>query len=86
VEADDIVITGDIRSIEVHRRREQRSSTAGRPFTEDNIGGVLATRDLLTQLREGGEKTKGPAPFHKSDRSLFLQELDKMVQAIRRRQ
>ena len=86
VEADDIVVTGDIPL--ASRCLEKGAAVLGlrgRPFTEDNIGGVLATRDLLTQLREDGEKTRGPAPFDKRDRSLFLQELDKMVHAIRRR-
>ena len=57
----------------------------GRPFDEQSIGEALATRELLSQLRDMGEVTGGPAPFQKKDRSLFLQELDKMVNAIRRR-
>lgn len=87
VEADDIVITGDIPlAWRCLRKGASVLGLKGRPFTEENIGGVLATRDLLTQLREGGARTKGPAPFTKRDRSQFLQELDKMVHAIRRRQ
>ena len=56
----------------------------GKPFTEDNIGSAVATRDLLTELRASGTKTKGPAPFEKGDRSRFLQELDKMIHSIHR--
>ena len=83
----DIVITGDIPlASRCLKKGTEVLGLRGRPFTEDNIGDVLATRDLLAQLREEGARTGGPAPFEKRDRSLFLQELDKMVQAIRRRQ
>ncbi len=51
----------------------------GRPFTENNIGDVLSLRNLLTDLREQGMITSGPAPMAKKDRSRFLQELDKMI-------
>jgi uncharacterized protein YaiI (UPF0178 family) len=83
---DDIVITGDIplASRCVHQGAKVLG-LKGLPFTEDNIGGVLATRDLLAQLREQGAKTRGPDPFAKQDRSRFLQQLDQMIQEIRRR-
>ena len=81
----DIVITGDIplasRCIKVGA---QVLGLKGRPFTEDNIGGDLATRDLLSELREMGARTRGPAPFDKKDRSRFLQSLDQMIHSIRR--
>ena len=60
-------------------------SPTGRPFTEDNIGDTLATRNLLADLRGAGEVTGGPAPFGDRDRSRFLQALDTMVHAVRRR-
>ena len=53
----------------------------------DRIGCLLialATRELLSQLRDMGEAGSGPAPFAKKDRSEFLQKLDTIVQAIRR--
>ena len=81
----DIVITGDIPL--ASRCLEKGASVLGlkgRPFTEDNIGGAVATRDLLTYLRDHGTRTGGPAPFDKRDRSRFLEQLDQMVQAIRR--
>ena len=87
VEENDIVITGDIplASRCIHKGA-QVLGLKGHPFTEDNIGGVLATRDLLSQLREQGAKTRGPDPFEKQDRSRFLQRLDAMIHAIRRGQ
>ena len=57
----------------------------GRVFTEDNIGEALASREILSHLRELGTMTGGPAPFAKRDRSRFLQRLDETIHAARRR-
>jgi hypothetical protein len=54
-------------------------------FTGDNIGSVLATRNLLSELRECGEVTGGPPPLGKRDRSRFLGKLDEAINVIRRR-
>jgi len=56
----------------------------GRAFTEDNVGDVLATRNLLSEMRGAGLVTAGPAPFGPRDRSQFLQALDRAVHASRR--
>jgi uncharacterized protein YaiI (UPF0178 family) len=86
VEADDIVITADVH---LAARALERGAFVlghkGKPFTEDNIGPALATRDLLSELRTLGEVKGGPPPFAKRDRSLFLQQLDQAVNAIRRK-
>ena len=58
----------------------------GRVFTEESIGEALAQRDLMTYLRDLGTLTGGQAPRKKRDRSLFLQRLDDLIQAIRREQ
>ncbi len=58
----------------------------GREITSDSIGMTLATRNLMTDLRSAGEATGGPAPFSKQDRSRFLQTLEVMAQAAKRRQ
>jgi uncharacterized protein len=85
VQPDDIVITADIplasRCIEQGARV---IGSTGKPFTEDNIGSAVATRDLLSELRDAGEITGGPPPLTKRDRSCFLQQLDKVIQSIRR--
>ena len=86
VREDDIVITADI---PLARRCLEPGAhvigTTGKPFTADNIGGALATRDLLEDIRATGEFTGGPPPMQKRDRSRFLQQLDQTVQSIRRR-
>ena len=49
----------------------------GKPFTRASIGGAIATRAIMADLRAGlGEGIGGPKPFAKADRSRFLQALD----------
>ena len=86
VEPDDIVVTADIPLASRCMQKGARAiGSTGRPFTEDNIGEAVATRDLLAVLRGGGEITGGPPPLTKRDRSRFLQTLDEVIQAIRRK-
>ena len=81
----DIVITADIPlAARVVKAGARALSPRGRIFTKDSIGDALATRDLMADLREGGEMTGGPPPFSKRDRSEFLQRLDQLVHAARR--
>ena len=80
----DIVITGDIPLASRCLKKGARVlSPHGVTFTEISIGNALATRDLMTHLRDVGINTNGPASFTKKDRSRFLQGLDSLVQAIR---
>ena len=86
LEADDIVISGDIPL--AARCLDSGAFVlrpTGRPFTETNIGDALATRDLLAQLRDAGSLLGGPPPFKKKDRSLFLHQLDEIIQSIRKK-
>ncbi len=81
----DIVITGDFPlAARCLDNKAHVLGHKGRSFTEDNIGDALASRHLLTMLREQGEMTKGPPPFTQKDRSLFLQRLDQTVNEIKR--
>lgn len=83
----DIVITNDIpladRCIKAGARAVRPN---GEAFSEDAIGMTLATRDLMTGLREIGQITGGPRPFSKQDRSQFLNTLETLVQAAKREQ
>ncbi len=82
----DIVVTADV--LLASRCLEEGALVVGpngRTFTEDNIGDAVATRDLLTDLRSGGERTGGPPPLQKRDRSRFLQQLEEAIQSLRRR-
>lgn len=51
----------------------------GKPFTVDSIGGAVALRAIMADLRAGGEQLGGPPPFSKTDRSRYLQMLDQML-------
>jgi len=86
VTENDIVISDDIplasRSL---KKGALVLSPRGRVHTEDSIGDALASRDLLSHLRDLGTMTGGPAPFEKRDRSRFLERLDATIQAVRRK-
>ena len=81
----DLVITADIplasRCVKIGARV---LGPTGRVFTDANIGTALATRDLMTDLRAAGIATTGPPPFQKRDRSQFLQNLDQLIQQVKR--
>lgn len=84
-ETDDIVITGDIPlAARCLDKGARVLGHKGLPFTPDNVGESLATRQLLSQLRDQGIMMGGPPPFAAKDRSLFLQQLDQMVNTIKR--
>lgn len=86
VETDDIVITADIPLADrCIKKGALVVGSTGREFTEENIGGAVAARNLMAELRESGTITGGPAPFQKKDRSRFLQVLDQMIQRVRNR-
>jgi hypothetical protein len=81
----DVVITADIplaaRCLEKGARV---LDPKGYPFTDNQIGSALATRDLMEGLRQGGAMTGGPAPMTAKDRSRFLSKLDEAVTASMR--
>jgi uncharacterized protein len=56
----------------------------GKPFTEESIGNVLATRNLMDSLRSAGAITGGPKPFAPRDRSSFLSALDRAMVRLER--
>jgi uncharacterized protein len=80
-----LVITGDILLAD---RCLKAGATVighnGRPFTAASIGGAIATRAIMADLRAGGDVVGGPAPFAKADRSRFLQALDEALVRLAR--
>jgi len=81
-----VVVTGDILLAD----RCLKAGAAvigpdGRPFTPASIGGAIATRAIMADLRAGlGDRVGGPAPFAKADRSRFLQALDEALVRLER--
>ena len=81
-----VVVTGDILLAD---RCLKAGATVlghnGKPFTSASIGGAIATRAIMADLRAAGDVVDGPAPFTKADRSRFLQALNEaLVRAGRR--
>ena len=86
-DAASLVITADILLAD---RALKAGATAiapnGKPFTNDSIGGAIATRAIMADLRAGAEMATagGPPPFRKDDRSRFLSALDEALVKLRR--
>ncbi len=53
-------------------------------YNSDNIGMALALRKIMQEKRETGEITHGPAPFNKADRSKFLNQMEMIIQKVRK--
>jgi uncharacterized protein YaiI (UPF0178 family) len=84
-EADEkaVVVTGDI--LLADRCLKKGAGVIGpngKPFTTASIGGAIATRAIMADLRSGAGVTGGPAPFSREDRSRFLQALDQALAAL----
>ncbi len=85
--AADVVVTGDI--LLADRCLKAGASVIapnGKPFTAGSIGGAIATRAIMADLRVGADGIMGgPPPFTKAHRSAFLQALDTALERIKRR-
>ena len=59
----------------------------GKPFTKDSIGGAIAVRAIMADLRAGADMPNagGPPPFSAKDRSNFLQRLHQAIENLKRR-
>ena len=79
-DAQSVVVTGDILLAD---RCLKKGATVigpnGKPFTSASIGGAIATRAIMADLRSGAGVAGGPPPFAKADRSRFLQALDEAL-------
>ena len=84
-DARSVVITGDIlladRCLKAGARVLKHN---GEEFSPASIGGAIATRAIMADLRAGmdgigAKNLGGPAPFSKADRSRFLQALDRVL-------
>lgn len=77
----DLVITADIplanRTIE---KNAHAIDHRGAMYTEDNIKQYLAIRNLMQEIRDSGEVTKGPAAFSQKDAQQFANSLNSFLQ------
>ncbi|MBS3929022.1 MAG: YaiI/YqxD family protein [Sphingomonadales bacterium] len=82
---DSVVVTADILLADrCLKAGAQVLSPTGKPFTTASIGGAIATRAIMADLRAGGDAIGGPPPFRKEDRSRFLQALDTALVRLER--
>jgi uncharacterized protein len=80
VQPGDLVVTADLPlAAEVVARGAHALDPRGELYTEDNVRERLAVRNLMQELRSGGELVGGPAPFRLSDRQLFANQLDRCL-------
>ena len=82
----DVVVTGDIPlAAKCVASGAKVLKHNGEPLTQANIGNVLATRDLMSDLRAADPfRQGGGRPFSKADRSRFLDGLERAVQASKK--
>lgn len=84
---DTVVITADILLAERCLKAEaQVIAPNGKPFTDNSIGGAIATRAIMQDLRDTvvGGLSGGPPPFRKEDRSRFLSALDQALSRLQK--
>ena len=77
----DVVVTNDIPlAARVVENGAAVLRPDGSPVSADNVGNVLATRDLMTDMRAADpfRQAKG-RPFSKADRGRFSQVLDQLL-------
>jgi len=78
---DDLVITADIpladRAITKNAHAIDHRGTI---YTKDNIKQYLAYRNLMQEIRDSGEMTKGPAAFSLKDSQQFANSLNSFLQ------
>ncbi|WP_300549439.1 YaiI/YqxD family protein [Roseovarius sp.] len=81
----DVVITGDIPlAAKCVEAGAQVLKHNGEPLTQTNIGNVLATRDLMADLRATDPFRQGGGKgFTKADRSRFLNALERALRAAK---
>ena len=82
-----IVITSDILLAERCLKNDAAVlAPNGKAFTKDSIGGAIATRAIMADLRAGADMPNigGPPPFTHKDRSKFLESLHTTLEKMKR--
>jgi uncharacterized protein YaiI (UPF0178 family) len=76
----DLVITADIPlAADVVAKGGLALDPRGELYTDANIGGRLAMRNLIDEMRGGGQIMGGPANFTAANRQAFANQLDRWL-------
>jgi len=76
----DLVITADIPlAAEVIAKVAQALNPRGTLYDDGNIGEKLATRNLMSELRDNGLVSGGPGALSQTDRQHFANQLDRLL-------
>ena len=83
--AGDLVVTNDIPlAAQAIARGAKVLDMRGSTLDSNTIADRLAMRDLLSELRDLGQATAGPAPLSQAERQAFAAKLDQFLAAARR--
>lgn len=76
----DLIITADIPLADrVITKNAHAIDHRGKLFSVNNIKQSLAMRNLMQEIRDSGESTKGPAPFNQKDAHEFANQLNQFL-------
>ncbi len=77
---EDLVITADIPLADrVIAKHAHAIDHRGERYTEENIKQYLAIRNLMEEIRDSGEVTRGPKPFSQKDAHAFTNQLNSFL-------
>ena len=76
----DLIITADIPlAALIVEKGATVINPRGELYTEENIRERLSMRNFMTELRDGGAQTGGPAPFGPKDKERFTNSLNQIL-------
>lgn len=80
----DILVTSDLLLADrCIKKNAKVLGPKGNELDEENIGSILASRELSSHLRDLGHTNTGPSAMTKKDRSNFLSKLDQIIQKLK---
>lgn len=80
LEAFDLVITADIPLANLAiEKKAVVINPRGELYTSENIKSRLSVRDFMSELRDGGVQTGGPAPYGDKDKQRFANTLNQCL-------
>lgn len=80
IAAGDLVVTADIPlAAAAIARGGHALNPRGEFYSAENIGERLSLRNFLSDLRDNGVQTGGPAPLNQRDRQNFANQLDRFL-------